>query len=128
MYKEIIMQRFPNEKNDCAVLAIATLEGIAYTQAYEKLFSAGRKFRHGTYIASYANTHGYVERPLVGGVSGSERLHLTLRDVANIWNKGKFLICNRNHAMALIDGVVHNIGEPPWRSEVVSVYELEAKK
>lgn len=120
-FKLITPQRFPNEKNDCVVLAVSEVESIPYHEAYDKVFlSAHRGFRKGAYIKTYVKDKAYTNC-----MPQSGNYKLTLREVVWTHREGRFIVCNCSHAMALIDGTIHDLSEPKWRSEIQEIWKYE---
>lgn len=127
-FKLITPQRFPNEKNDCVVIAVSEVEGIPYAQAYNKVFSdSNRRFKHGCSVIQYVKGKSYQNNmPKSAGPSPLGKLyHPSLWEVVHTHRIGKYIVCTRNHAMALIDGVIHDLSEPKWRSGIMEIWKYE---
>lgn len=129
-FKLITPERFPNEKNDCVVIAVAEVEGIPYPQAYDRVFLGGRDFRRGAHTKEYVKGKAYTNcMPKSLGPSNNSMWPKfwkpTLIEVVRTHRHGKYIVCNRSHAMALIDGVIYDLAEPKWRSEIQEIWKFE---
>lgn len=104
------------DRNDCAVRAISVAKGIDYAQAQLILAAAGRQRFQGTKRST-------VEKAL--GTTGSwEAKGGTLKSFVRNRPKGRFYVVlwakshQTSHAIAVVDGVVHNWGYVDGRTRV----------
>jgi len=101
---------FAHERNDCAVRALALSTGIPYAKAHDLLKAEGRKDRRGTKT-------WMTERALKKSGAQVELLSAwvhrtaTLAEAVRTLRNGRYLIIVRGHALALIDGVIHDAGD-----------------
>lgn len=106
------------ETNDCTVRALAVWAGIPYTEAHAMLRDgANRPPRKGCYPGHVVGSIGrrieirvdYVD---VRG-SWSRRQHaravsMTLGAFVKAYPRGRFYVIVRGHALAVIDGIIHD--------------------
>jgi len=96
-----------NERQDCAVKAVAIVTGSDYKTAWDMLDLAGREARRGTYIHTTMralDSMGYKHvSSLPRQPNGSQ---YTLKTICKAYPKGKYLVSVRGHIAAMIDGVV----------------------
>ena len=95
--------KFAYERHDCAVRALAVAADISYDEAHAALKRNGRKDKRATYPAStrgVAAEYGFVEEP--------EKRGKTLAQFTRQQPVGRYLVRIRNHALAVVDGVVHD--------------------
>ena len=113
---------FEHESRDCAVRALAISADISYTQAHALLKAEGRKDRRGTKFSmsdrALKNSGAKVEHIQHGA-------GLTLRYATLRYNSGRYYVTVRGHALALIDGVIHDAGEIAGpRCRVLRIYHV----
>ena len=98
-----------NEKNDCAVKAIAISHNVEYSQVHKMLKAEGRVNRQGTYRhqqeavskllgATFIDT---IPRKAGGG-------QITVSTIGRYFPKGRHMVFTRGHVLALVDGVVQD--------------------
>jgi len=112
------------EKNDCAVITVAAIANIHYSEAHELFRKAGRRSKCGTPM--------HITRKVLS------QLNLSLNDVTRYFSpssvrtiapqlpsQGKFVIRTHKHILAVVDGVVHD-----WSAQrklyTKSVYRVES--
>ena len=65
-------------------------------------------------------------KPLNGRyVQRSGDCGITLQRFARSHTQGRYLLRMRGHAVALVDGIVHDLGEPKWRSIIRGAWRFE---
>jgi hypothetical protein len=126
------------ENKDCTVRSFALAADVPYDVAHDVAKRSGRKNNKGWWpekILAEAQKAGlveFVEVPVgAQNVQRYNRLHgfitkikyPTVTDVARRYRKGRYVISTRNHATALIDGVIHDTGLRP-RAQVVQIFEV----
>ena len=108
----------PTELNDCAVIAASVAINIPYAAVHAVFAAAGRKPRRGTSVrkinaslASLASAAGAAKPDQVSHlprVRGQK--NLTLAQWLATHRTGRHLVVVTGHAIAVIDGVVHDWG------------------
>lgn len=101
------------ETNDCVVRALSLAFNRAYADVHDICSSVGRKPRRGMYRTQ---TDAAI-RLLTGNNDakgtlcvGASRSLLTFAQFARENPVGRFVVIKRGHAVALIDGVYHDMG------------------
>lgn len=96
------------EHNDCAVRALAVAGQMSYPQAHAQFLNAGRTFRSVT-------SHECLERVLKTLYPGIKiqfppRAKTPLQQMIlfGYFRKGRYLVITTGHAIAIVDGVVHD--------------------
>jgi len=120
------------------VRSFALAADVPYDVAHDVAKRSGRKNNKGWWpekILAEAQKAGlveFVEVPVgAKNVQVYNRLYgfitkikyPTVADVARRYRKGRYVISTRNHATALIDGVIHDTGLRP-RAQVVQIFEV----
>jgi hypothetical protein len=126
---------FVHESRDCAVREFATATDIPYARAHALLKAAGRRDRKGTRTTSFnlaLATSGidYECLPIrLDGLLGGSRTFPTLAQTVQRYSTGRYVIMTCNHAMALIDGVIHDKGAVSGsRSRIRHIYRIKTKQ
>jgi len=116
-----------NERNDCAVIALVELSGASYTEAHKACRRRGRKDNKGMSAGGAYGVHSDLGATLVQ-VPSDELFKTNGRRITNnlasvIRPLGKFLIFNKNHVFAMIDGKSDDWSKSR-RFEVKAMYEV----
>jgi hypothetical protein len=101
---------FHDETKDCTVRALALVGDMTYGKAHAALKTAGRRDRKGVKlftIRAAANLAGIGFESIIPSGYG----YPILADVIRMFKSGRYYLVSRNHAMALIDGVIHDNGQ-----------------
>jgi len=101
------------ETNDCAVKALAITLQIPYGLAHAHLRIVGRKNRGGVngemILKALTRASGEVySTNSVRTTRGVFGRHVTPRTFAQLMPKGHYFCITRNHAIAVVDGVVED--------------------
>lgn len=110
-YEDLLpVSKAMNERNDCAVIAIAVVTGNPYTLVHERFLKVGRRSR-------CHSTDGHIEQVL-------ETFKLTLIDVTKFYEpsslrtivpqlpeQGNFLVTTRKHVSAVRKGLIQDWAE-----------------
>lgn len=108
------------ERNDCAVRAVAITLGLPYAEVHAVLAAAGRKPRagprHHAYIDLLANRYNLC--PVV--VAG----RLPLGAFIEGHQAGTYVVLIPSHAMAVVNGVVRDIGMSHLSCPVERFYQV----
>src|SRR5712664_3230506 len=132
---------FTNEYNDCAVRALALSTDVTYARAHGLLKSEGRRDRKGTKLpqvkralanlcneSSIANFQEIISSAVItenNRFYGTPVKYPTLQDTVRKYSTGRYLIIATGHALALIDGVVHDKGQISGpRSRVRNIFKI----
>lgn len=109
---------FGYESNDCVVRAISKAYNISYDKAHETLRCLGRKDNDGfkTFVAM--NHLGFE------WTKTQSSLHMTVARFAKEYNKGSFVIRATGHAMAVVDGIIYDMGYPQLRRHVKQAWKV----
>ena len=109
------------EKNACTVIALSTVCGIPYDEAYKIAAAAGRRPKRGFYstlLLSYAEkTKGFNFHEI--DFNGK-----TLKDFVSAYPTGKYFVTKRGHAFSVIDGVVKDNMLSGPRTKIYSAFEF----
>ena len=108
-----------SEHNDCAVRAAATAGNLPYEKVRAVFAKHGRKPRGLTYLPTSVAAHRELfqaERVTVAG-------NLSLAEFTRRYPTGRFIIDVRRHALAVIDGVIHDWSPKP-RRQVIRYWKL----
>lgn len=99
-------ERF-NETNDCTVKAYAITKNIDYATARAVCAGAGRKARQGMSLDQIAKSLG-VRVQDFRGCRQEFGKRVTPKTFAKMFPKGRYYCVTRNHAIAIVDGVVED--------------------
>jgi len=115
----------PNEKLDCTVRALAIASGAEYGRVHALLESYGRK--RGRKMKDFARAMRVLcggtfngRCPRVAGDTG-----ITLGRYALAHPEGRYCLRVRGHVVAVIDGVIYDLGEPKLRAIVTNAWKFE---
>ncbi len=94
------------ERKDCAVRSFSVAACVSYEFASKLFEKHGRKHNKGT---SFTVSDSVIKEEFPNHVFvGAEGL--TLPNFAKRYNKGHYIVHVRKHALAIVDGVIHD-----WR-------------
>lgn len=132
-----IAEGFNNETNDCAVRALAIATQTPYAEVHKNLKAKGRRDRRGTKLA-------WITEAVKQLAPGSEEIvpssisscgsrfrisYPNLSDTLRKYREGRYVIVVTGHAIAVIDGIVHDSGQiKGGRSRVRRIYRVAAKQ
>lgn len=106
---------FDDERNDCAVLALALARPMPYDQAHDLLADFGRRRAHRTHArvlqAAYASVG--LRRYFPGRVTVGRFLQEF---------RGTAIVDVRGHVFAVLDGVVHDRFPPRQKQIILGVF------
>lgn len=103
-----------NEHNDCTVITFALVFNTTYEKAHKHIkYQCGRTNRRGVPIrrdlaASLKNTDFRIW-------SYDKKSSPTLKKFVESYPEGRYYVCVRGHALAVIDGVIHDWKYGPRR-------------
>jgi hypothetical protein len=119
---------FAGERADCSVRALAIAAAISYSEAHRAFTVAGRKRGEGTFIGHTAVAHhfyrGQHEPALGPGLAAHQRRYPTLAAWVLAHPKGRWVVHVRQHAFAVVDGVVHDTA-PAMRRRVIRAWRFD---
>ena len=115
------------ERNDCSVRAFSIAACVSYEEAYRLFAEQGREPRRGTLdvvtravITNNVPTSRELSQAELKSV---KEPRLTIPKFAQKYNKGHFIVHSRNHALAIVDGVIHDWKLRP-RTKVWQAWQL----
>jgi hypothetical protein len=98
---------FSGERNDCVVRALSIASGLHYATAHEYCAKAGRPRGRGMYDPQVDRAISLIEGKQVEMEWSFERR--TFAEFARLNPVGRFIVLKRGHAVALVDGVYHDM-------------------
>lgn len=140
------------DTNDCMVKATHIAMGISYPDAHALFSLAGRDNRKGTYFWTATKAFQFAkELSMVASIQAvdpdtivpresrrrtDEEMDsmrrsygrykpVTLAQIREHVKTGYYIVCNRNHAWAIIDGVSHDGAYRNGRTEIQYLYKVE---
>jgi len=126
---------FTNETRDCSVRAVALAADVPYADAHLALKKAGRRDRKGASMNQIKHALSDVSRSIATEpIAIVDKFYATvtyptLQQVIRSHRTGRYVICTGRHAMALIDGQIHDAGEISGpRSRIMDVVKVEPRK
>lgn len=99
-----------NETNDCTVVSLAVITGSGYESAHVTMSLGGRKHREGRWMHKAAAIRGM---DMVRGLDRDSGV--TLNQFTQAHPRGRYWVEVSGHALAVIDGVVHDHSHRPRR-------------
>jgi len=122
---------FFQERRDCTVRSLANAADIPYSEAHAIAKAAGRTNGHGYHtslilkVAERRGVFTFTQIELPVYLSNGNGQLPTLASVVQHFRDGRYIVVTRNHAMALVDGVIHDTGLVGARSRVKFVYRIQ---
>lgn len=121
-----------NETDDCAVQALATAANVPYAFAHKAMAAqCGRQIGKGTsvYLMNrYMDGPGAKCRARVTRLpygKGADKTGITLRSFCRKHNRGRFVVCVRGHALAVVDGEIIDGWEGSDLRRVVDAWRVK---
>lgn len=115
---------FTHEKNDCTVRAVSIAYQISYEEAHAKLKAFGRKDGHGChYFAKFMNKNMPTTLAITRG--WKEKSLGTINKFCKENPKGRFILRIRGHALAVVDGIVHDSWLPGSCSRILDYWKVD---
>lgn len=120
------------ESKDCTVRAIAAALRIPYAKAHEAARLAGRRMKRGFWPdrilksmgVSFTEARMYDEKRAKCG-SWRTSPYPTLSQVLPLLSKGQYILDTRNHAFAVVDGVIYDGSRLRLRQRIQSIFEIK---
>ena len=122
------------EKRDCTVRSLACAADIPYGDAHRILKKSGRKngrgwwAKRGLVVAAQEGVIDFASVPLGRSVHGMRIIYPTVAQVLRRLPQGRYIFATRNHAFAVLDGVIFDTGLIGLRSRVKMVFEVKLKE
>lgn len=110
-----------DEKNDCVVRALSIAAGVRYETMHRELKDAGRRSRCRTKEAVWGT---WADEWCGGRLSLPKGRVTTVRGFVEAHPIGRFVVRISGHALAIIDGVVHDNLEPKPGWHVKDAWEF----
>lgn len=115
---------FTKEKNDCTVRAISIAYQIPYEEAHIKLKDFGRKDGKACFnFAHFMNTK--IVTTLKVTRSSKQRSLGSLQAFCNDHPTGRYVIRIAGHALAIVDGVIHDSWKPGPRTQIKDYWKVD---
>lgn len=109
------------ESNDCTVRALSTAAQVSYEQAHAALAAVGRVKGRGARWLQVENAY----KPLGGVWVSLQVLRPTLARFTSALPSRRCVVLIRGHALALIDGVQHDISPSGARCRVQGYWKFD---
>jgi hypothetical protein len=115
------------ETHDCTVRALKVVTGVPYSDAHAKMETLGRESRKGMNVpmldvmTQMSHVYGYVVTPF--DVHG-DNSRVRLGDVVRRCRTGRYYVVITGHALAIVNGVVHDQGISGAGCQVKAVYKF----
>lgn len=108
------------ERRDCAVRSFAVAACVSYDTALNLFADFGRELNRGTsrYITERVIEDQFPNAQLI------DEPGLTLPKFAKQYNEGHYIVHVRRHALAVVDGVIHD-WRPRPKTRVKSAWRLD---
>jgi hypothetical protein len=103
------------ERNDCAVRALALVANMPYKDAHSKFKRLGRKNGHGT-------RNSDIDTALAELNFKQDKSPMTVGRLLQKYPSGRVYVVKRQHAFAVIDGIIHDTFVTGPKSRVVRCY------
>lgn len=121
---------FLRERRDCTVRSLAEAADIPYNEAHAIAKAAGRTDGHGFHTAmilTVAKQRGVIDfqHIIAKSYHYATNSYPTLLQTVAKYRTGRYIICTRHHAMAMVDGVIHDTGLVGVRSRIVQVFAVQ---
>ena len=122
-----LLRQIYQETNDCTVKAIAAACDVSYGKAHRTLAKLGRKQGRGVTMATMTQA---MERLGFGvnlyNAMNHEAIGTTIKRFTREHATGKYIICSKGHAMAVVNGeLIDWTADTAGRRKVVSVWEVK---
>lgn len=126
-----------NDKNDCAIRAIANVSSIPYPVLREKMIKLGRKPNRGTpwnVLDKVYKESGAMLTFIWGKAARSLKHYVKYNDVVDksitlerfvkTFPKGRHIVLIRKHALAVVDGKIIDSGDNKAGARVIATYHF----
>lgn len=114
------------EDNDCAVIAVALVTGLAYQDVHDAFKKNGRKNCKPAYFEITIKTLSDLGYALVDITEEIRAIAKTPRTLGRVNRKGRYLVITSGHIFAWIDGEVED-----WTKgrlhRIINVYHVVMK-
>jgi len=102
------MSKYMNERNDCAVRAVAHASGVRYTTVHGMFKSRGRSNRGRSAYTASDWVMGELGMKMENVTSQVRARAKTVRTASRILTKGTYIVCTRGHMLCIKDGEVRD--------------------
>ena len=122
---------FVLERRDCTVRSFACAADIPYIEAHGIAKRSGRRNGHGWYperILAQAQKDGvldFAKVPCAIPMYNYTTKWPTLGQIIAKYPTGRYIVSTHNHAMALIDGTIHDTGLVGLRCRIQNIFEVK---
>jgi hypothetical protein len=131
------VERFSYEANDCTVRALANATGMPYNLAHRIMAKAGRKVGSGVHVTTWHSVYerlGVTLQSIHGTTNGArflahmtgrqQQAGITLEKLIPMLGSGSFIIKQRGHVFAVVNGKVLDYGNNLAGCKVQAVYKV----
>jgi len=112
------------DNNNCTICALSTAAGIPYNEAYEIGIKAGRKNGKGFPTIKLMQTA--IENGIKINRIISDRI--TVQKFLAKYPTGRFIVRRRNHAFAIINGIIYDHLKNRPLQRITDIWEIESKR
>ena len=122
---------YRKDRANCTVIALANATGLSYDQADMIAEAAGRQRNRGWFVTRILKAGGFPFTVTWHGryqVDGTKRRLNTLAYFVSQHPRGRYILCTRRHAFALVDGIVLDTAIVGPRSIVTESYRLDGEE
>lgn len=115
-----------NDTNCCTVVALSIVTGENYIYCHEYLSKYGRKYRKGMNTLDVIDALEELKGHVVEDLGYSNDNRITINRFIKENPRGRFYCLVRGHAIAIVDGVLHDFEEKP-RRQIKLAYRISEK-
>lgn len=116
------------DRNSCTVVALACVTGNTYQSCHNFLSKyGGRKKGKGMLPSEVIKAFTHFKHFKVKKGLYTRQNRITINQFIQKHPKGKFYCCNRNHAFAIIDGVLYDHSDKA-RRQITLAYRFYSKE
>jgi hypothetical protein len=135
------VERFINEANDCTVRALANAAGLPYKLAHKIMARAGRENGKGLFFKQWHPVYtrlGFKLQAVYGTTKGARYIKqeiktvpalagITLENLLPSLKTGRYIVKQRGHVFALVDGKILDYGVNMAGTKIQAVYKLDSQ-
>jgi hypothetical protein len=107
------------DHGSCVLISTCILTNVSYTKVYKTFIEWGRIPNSGVPVEIF-----FKDNPVLFGYEfvKMDIQPMTLYKFCKVYNQDKYMICTVDHAIAVINGTVHD--EESQRSKIIEAYKL----
>jgi hypothetical protein len=115
-------RKIMRETNDCTVVSFAEVWGIPYENAHKHIKNQFKR-RHRGGVKARENVIANCPKTKIKKGPYTQENRISLGAFAKTHNVGRYWVFVRGHALAVIDGVIHDHSHKP-RRQVIGAYRV----